>query len=279
MLLSTGDQSSYRGLFRFLSEEHIPFAVSSNLDWIGKRRVDLVLTPAPAPAGLEPYLAAGGRVLSVGARPGSASVQGYVRVRDKKRFPALSLTSLLLLDGPFTETQAQPGAPLTLVPTSMFGPPEKIHVDMRDTGTPALLATHEGRALWLPWELGRLYYRLSLPAHAALLRDLVNELLPRRQLETNAHPLVEISLMRQNGRTLLHFINLSGHSQTAYFPPLPMRGIRITLEGEYARARGHRAPAAVLLQSAEGRTTLTLPELRNYELIELTSNASATVRK
>ncbi|HEY3440911.1 MAG TPA: hypothetical protein VGK29_09175 [Paludibaculum sp.] len=279
ILLSSGDQSSYRGLFRFLSEEHIPFAVASNLEWIGKRPVDLVLTPGPMPAGLEPYLAAGGRVLSVGARPGSPAVQGYVRVRDTTRFPSLSLTTLLLLDGPFTESAAQPGAPLTLVPPSMFGPPEKIHIDIRDTATPALLASHEGRALWLPWELGALYYRLSLPAHAALLRDLVHELLPHRQLETSAHPLVEISLMQQNGHTLIHLINLSGHSQTAYFPPIPMRDIRIVLDGNFVSARLHRVPATLPIGTAGSRTSLTLPELRDYEMIELTRAAPSTVRK
>lgn len=277
MLLSSGDQAGYRGLFRFLTEEHIPFAVSSNLNWIGRRPVDLVLTTGPAPAGLEPYLASGGRVLSVGARPDSPALKGYIRVRDTKRFPSLSLTSLLLLDGPFTSTAAQPGAPLTLVPPSMFGPPEKIHTDLRDTDVPALLASYDGRALWLPFNLGALYYRISLPAHAALLRDLVDELLPRRELVTNAHPLVEISLMRQNGRTQLHLINLSGHSQTAYFAPLPMRAIRITLDGLFSTARLRRGGAVFLpLRTAAGRTTLTLPELRDYELIELTP---ATVRK
>lgn len=279
VLLSTGDHPNFRGLFRFLTEEHIPFAVSSNLDWIGQRPVDLVVTPGPAPAGLDAYLAAGGRVLSVGARAHSPSVQGYVRVRDTRRFPSLSLTSLLLLDGPFTEMAAQPNAPLTLVPPSMFGPPEKIHVDLHDTDVPALLAFHEDRAFWLPWDLGALYYRLSLPAHAALLRDLVHELLPRRQLETNAHPLVEISLMHQNGRTLLHLINLSGHSQTAYFAPLPMRDIRIVVDGEFSSARLHREPATIPIHAAAGRSTLTLPELRDYQVIELTQFAPSVVRK
>jgi hypothetical protein len=50
---------------------------------------------------------------------------------------------------------------------------------------------------------------------------------PKRQLRTSAHPLVEMTLMRQANRTLLHLVNLSGHSDTAYFDPLPMSGIRV----------------------------------------------------
>ena len=47
VLLLAGRAADYRGLFRILSEEHIPFAVSSNLDWLdrGKRPYDLVISP------------------------------------------------------------------------------------------------------------------------------------------------------------------------------------------------------------------------------------------
>ena len=59
ILLAQGDNSNYRGLFRFLTEEHIPFAVSTNLDWVGKRKVDLVVAPAAEAPGLEKYVRRG----------------------------------------------------------------------------------------------------------------------------------------------------------------------------------------------------------------------------
>jgi len=269
ILLTGGDTAAYRGLFRFLSEEHIPFAVSTNLDWIGKRQVDLVLTANADTTALEPYIRSGGRVLIAAPGAQKTDVKGYVRVRDPKRFPSLSQTSLLLLDGPFTELPPSPGAPLTLVPPSMFGPPEFIHVDIRNTDIPALISRNEGRVLWLPFNIGALYYRLSLPAHAALLRDLVNELLPRRQLTTDAHPLIEISMMRQKGRTLVHLVNLTGHSQTGYFAPLPVESIRISLEGDFASAQALRSAQPIPVKRTAGRTELTMPRLRDYELIVL----------
>ena len=72
---------------------------------------------------------------------------------------------------------------------------------MKDTDTPALAAVRAGKGImeWLPWNLGALYYRHSLPAHAGLFRDLVDRLAPRRQIRTDAHPLVEMTLMRQGG--------------------------------------------------------------------------------
>ncbi len=59
----------YRGLFRLLTEEHIPFAVSDNMDWLGKREFDLVIAADWAPAGLKQYAESGGRVLIASARP------------------------------------------------------------------------------------------------------------------------------------------------------------------------------------------------------------------
>ena len=38
-------QESYRGFFRLLTEQHIPFAAVENLDWMGKREADLVIVP------------------------------------------------------------------------------------------------------------------------------------------------------------------------------------------------------------------------------------------
>jgi hypothetical protein len=269
MLLARGETSNYRGLFRFLSEEHIPFAVSTNLDWVGKRKVDLVVAPVAEEKGLAGYVAGGGRVLYVGARAGSPDVKGYVRVRDKGRFPSLALADLLMLNGPFTVLPDDAAARLTLIPPSMFGPPEFIHTDMKETQTPALVARDGGRSAWLPFELGSMYYRLSLPAHAGLLRDLVRELMPSRQLVTDAHPLVEMTLMRQGARTLVHMINLSGHSQTAYFTPLKTGPVRVEVEGEFSKARGLREGRELAVSRRAGRTVVTVPGLADYELIAL----------
>lgn len=269
LLLACGETSNYRGLFRLLSEEHIPFAVSTNLDWIGKRRVDLVVAPVAEEEGLKRYVSGGGRVLYVGARAGSAKVKGYLRVRDKGRFPSLGLADLLLLNGPFTELEESAGARLTLIPPSMFGPPEFIHTDMRETQTPALADRDGGRSMWLPFDLGSMYYRLSLPAHAGLFRDLVRELLPARQLTTDAHPLVETTLMRQGERMLVHMVNLSGHSQTGYFAPLKMGPVRVEVEGEFTHARGLREGRRLEAVRRAGRTRVTAPELADYELIVL----------
>ncbi len=279
ILLEQGDAANYRGFFRLLSEEHIPFAVSTNLDWIGKREVDLVIAARPSTE-MSRIVERGIPLLvaSDQAPPGITSnvvkhwdrTQGYIRVRDPKRFPSLSLASLLMLDGPFAETTPAPESPLTLVPPSMFGPPEYIHADLKDTGIPAYVEFAGGKAVWLPWNLGALYYRHSLPAHAGLFRDLVDRLLGgHRQIRTNAHPLVEAVWMKQGAKRQLHLINLAGHSQTGYFQPPPFTGLVFDVDGEYTSARGVRYGAGLKVARTGGRTRFTLPRLEDYELITL----------
>ena len=277
----TYSEEPYRGVFRMLTEEHIPFAVSDNMDWLGQRDFDLVIATDWAPAGLRQYAEKGGKVLVIGAdQPNfevakvvktEADVRGYVRVRDHAAFPSLKDADLVMLSGPFTEVENGSRAALTLIPPSMFGPPEFVHIDMKDTDIPAIVSRPmgQGSVTWIPWNLAGMYYRLSLPAHAGLFRDVVNRLQPERQIRTNAHPLVEMTLMRQAGRTLLHVINLSGHSQTGYFAPVPMSGLQIEVAGKFKKAKALRESGELVVKTEKAYTRFTLSRLTDYELIVL----------
>jgi hypothetical protein len=239
------------------------------------------VAPDGAPAQLYSYVQQGGRALLLGARPPDfaaarvirtvTDLKGYVRVRDHALYPSLRDTDLLMVNGPFTELEGDGSHTLSLVPPSMIGPPEKIHVDMRDTATPGVVTIRIGAGVltWIPWDLGALYYRHSLPAHAGLFRDLVAALHAERQVKTNAHPLVQLTLMQQHGRTLVHLVNLSGHSHTGYFAPVPMRDIRIDLAGIYRNAYTLRSPGTLPMRTEGKRTRFAVPVLNDYELIVL----------
>jgi hypothetical protein len=128
--------------------------------------------------------------------------------------------------GDYLQLQTEGPSPITFIPPSMYGPPEFGHIDWKDTDDPGLSmkGIGKGKLAWLPWNIGGLYYQHSSEAHAKLFSDLVDAILPQgRQLKSNAHPLVEITFMCQSNRRLMHFINLSGHSDTAYFNPVPMK--------------------------------------------------------
>ena len=104
------------------------------------------------------------------------------------------------------------------------------------------------------------------------MADVVDLLLPAgRQLRTNAHPLVEIVVMRQpeRGRTLVHLVNASGHSDTAYFEPIELRELALDLAGDFTRARAAGLGATLAVTRSGGRTRFDLPRLGAYEVVVL----------
>jgi hypothetical protein len=282
LLLAVGNTASYRGFFRLLTEEHIPFVVSENLRWMEDgSRFDLVIAPGTPPAELGRYVQAGGRLLVAGTAPppfpvgaiaGRRSTQGYWRIHDRTQLPSLNHTGLIFVDGEYLEIAPLPRPILTLVPTAMFGPPEKVWSDKVETDVPGLVFTAHGKghAAYIPWDVGALYHRHSSEAHRGLLADVIDRLLAGgRRLRTNAHPLVEMTLMDQpaRGRTLIHLVNGTGHHDTAYFPPLEIRDIRIDLARDVRRVRAVALDRALPV-TANGRfRSFTVPRLGAYEVI------------
>jgi hypothetical protein len=283
VLLLGPRNDAYRGFFRLLSEQHIPFRASSNPRTLLERpsEFDLVIAPGRVPAELEGWVRNGGRLLAAGTAPPFGAgepakrwenVRGYFRIRDRSLLPSLKDTDVLFLYGDYLEFPPPEKPLLTLIPPSMFGPPEKVFTDKVDTDKPGVLLqeVNKGKLIYIPWDVGALYYRYSSHNHAGLLADLIDHLLPAgRQLRTNAHPLVEITVMRQRNRTLVHFVNLTGHSQTGYFDPIPMRDIRVGPAAEFRTARWVRTGKQLPVRRDGRFGEFILPEIEGYEVVVL----------
>jgi hypothetical protein len=285
LLLATEDTVAYRGFFRLLSEQHIPFVVSENLRWIDdpSRSFDLVIVPGRAPEALAQYVRDGGRLLVAGTTPpvppiasgsvrGRLSTQGYWRIHDHKELPSLRNTDVLFMDGDYVELAPTDRPLLTLIPAAMFGPPEKVWTDKVETKVPGLVFADygKGRVAYIPWNVGSLYYRHSSQSHAGLMADVIDRLLPGgRQIETDAHPLVEMTLMDQPARrrTLLHLVNGTGHQGTAYFSPVELRDIRIELARDVRRVRAVSLDKDLPVSINGSRRSFRLPSLKAYEVI------------
>ena len=154
----------------------------------------------------------------------------------------------------------------------MFGPPEKVWGDKVETTTPGLVfADHgKGRLAYIPWDVGGLYYRHSSQGHAGLMADVIDRLLPQdRLLQTNAHPLVEMTVMdqRRRQRSLVHLVNGTGHSGTAYFPPVEVRDIRIELARSFRRATAVSSGSSLPVVSHGIYRSFTVPSLKAYEVV------------
>lgn len=279
-----GSTEAYRGMFRLLSEQHIPFAAMTHLDWLGTRPADLIITTGPVPAALQDYVRGGGNLIVAGTATPEFEIApivrrwekldgAYVSVNDKTLFPSLTDIDVAMMDGDFIELQAEGENALTFVPPALYAPPEFVGAGWKDSGKPALITKRMGRGSvsWIPWDIAGHYYRHSLESHQGILTDLVDRMLPSgRDIRTNAHPLVNMTLLRQHGRRHLHLVNMSGHSDTAYFEPVPMSSIKIDVRGDYSRVRAVRAGMEIACTRRGGYTSFELPRLDEYELVELT---------
>ncbi len=279
-----GSTEAYRGIFRFLTEQHIPFASMTHLDWIGQRDVDLVITTGPVPKELEDYVKNGGNLIVASSWEPEFEIApivkrweepdgAYFKVHDRKLFNTMEDIDVAMMHGDFLEVEADGKPALTFVPPALYAPPEFVGLGWEDSGKPGMIMKQMGRGTvaWLPWDIGGLYHLHSLESHREILTNLVDHLIPEgRDLRSNAHPSVAMSLMRQHNRHHLHLINMSGHSDTAYFEPVPVQDIEVEIRGKFSKARAIRTDKGLNVSRKGEFTVIELPSLEEYELIELT---------
>ena len=167
---------------------------------------------------------------------GKTMRSAYFRIHDDQKMGVFEDTSLIFLDGNYLYTTMKEGATSlwTLIPPSVYGPPEKCFIDKSESDWPGVInySYGEGKTAYFPWNIGRLYYRHSSPGHEKAFLSIVLELCNgQRQLVTNAHPLVEINLFAQTeGKYVLNLVNSSGHQSTAFFEPIPMSDLEVKMK-------------------------------------------------
>ena len=288
LLAAAESDPAFRGAYRLLAEEHIPFFVQSEPDLVALAdRVDLVVATGPTPVGLRAYLEAGGRALVTGTTAPDVDLPPLVRrfspdetagatwrLSPSDLLPSLRDTRSLFMAGAYAEHAGPDDSPLRFQAPARFGPPELVSPPDRPATGPGLItrSVGEGRLIYLPWDAPALYYQHSNLALRDLLCDLVDTLLPGpRQLETDAHPLVEAVLMEQpaESRVLLHLLNHSGRLGASASQAVPMDDIGVRVAGAYEKARSVRLDRALPTRVEDGRTSFRLPHLDEYDVVVL----------
>jgi hypothetical protein len=286
--LSNRNSGEYRGFFRMLTELHIPFKVTNKVAGLRKEDVDLVIVPDVfMPLGLLSYIREGGSVLVTGtaelpgfimdnqAKVWSNTTTSYMRIMDHTKFPSLKDVNVIFCEGKYIELAPRPASSVTFVPPSQFGPPDKVSPLTEVTDKPGLIeqSIDKGKAAYIPWHIGDLYYKFSNDKHRLFVSDLVNSLLPngQRQLTTSAHPTVEMVLMKQEDkkRSLLHLINMSGHNGTTFFDAIEMRDISVRVKGEFKKVVLMDGGKIIPSKIVSGYTEFVVPALKEYQSVLL----------
>ena len=90
-----------------------------------------------------------------------------------------------------------------------------------------------------------------------------------RLVETDAPPFVEFTAFLQADKLLLHLVNAGGCWDGHFDDPVPVSGIRISVEGVFHHATALGLSVEFEIDHEGGRSVFELPELALYDVVEL----------
>jgi len=292
-------KNEYDGLFQILSENHISFNLT-NIDHGQLKRCSLVIVPDADKLNLsqcsvlDNYVSNGGKLLLTGKLPAELKCIGsieytntrptergsYIRIRPEDRVrldqPDLQKLDLVFLQSHFHiyNPKAQADGLLRLIPSDMYGPPEKCYY-RSVSDYPALFykITGKGSAAFFPWDIGAHYKQQSHAGHASLVIGTIDNLLHlKRRLVVEASPLVEVThRIGQNSKfEWISLFNHSGQRGIALHQPVPLPGIQIDLKPKKPIKGVRLLKAGRELDfktSPDSRVHVKVPQLDHYEIV------------
>jgi hypothetical protein len=186
-------------------------------------------------------------------------------------------TDILAFGGTLQRVNAQPGAVTvaTFVPAFPIYPPEFSWMREPATDIPAIVAQERpegGRTLYLAADIDRVYGARRLPDHGRLLANCVRWATDELPLRVEGPGYLSCHLYRQEGRLLLHILNLSGANEwPAYVEEhLPVGPLRVGVRwdgADRARASLRVAGGACDCAVAEGWAWIELERVMDHELM------------
>ncbi len=157
---------------------------------------------------------------------------------------------------------------LRLIPEHPYGPPERCYC--KETADYPGVTIHRhgaGRGVYVPWKIGSFYFEQGWQNTLNLMQDVLFSLCGLPELAPGLSPMVELTLAQKDGLLLVQLVNASGCFANRWFPPVPVRDIRLELPGLAGRSAYALNGGKVLCESNSCDLTVRLNELNEYEAI------------
>lgn len=169
---------------------------------------------------------------------------------------------------------------LPLLDKGREGPPEMIggHLPTGWYGV-SILAKNNAKAVYIPWEIGRMYHIYGFLAHRDILLDVIDYINPEimQGFKTNAPPQVEITFnkFKYNSDTtdsynkyIINLINLSGFNGRSYFEPLEIDNINFEIKVDIKpkKVYGLKSEKTIKFEG-DSIIKFTLDNLQDFEAI------------
>ena len=163
-----------------------------------------------------------------------------------------------------------------LLARAPFGPPEKAYGNVAvDHPGWVVGASGSGRAVLVPWTVGRAYHDLGLTSIRDIFLDAVREVLGAPRLTAQAPEQVEL-VVGQSGRdTIAHLINFSGWRGNNFGPLLPCADVRLSLHAgddqDPPSCHALVADRPCVVERQGDRWIVDIPEFALFEAIRIES--------
>lgn len=285
--------------FDILSRAHVQFDLVDEVSLMeGIEQYGLLILPDCAcmsdevAAAVNRFVEAGGAVISTfdtgfyhadgtpSPSPKCGAVQGIAAVNGLVEYPSISNsyqkpTQLWLFEGVNAPVLPAPTLCLDVMPQQdaqvlslALAPMSSVYTALPEKGVPAILENRfgKGSSVYFTGNFGMLYGIRALPEYSRMVGNIVRRF---------ADPLIEVSgpgcveavLRRQEGRTILHLVNLTGAMNRPFTEMVPLAGLSITV-----RTDSTAKPFALRGNVTEsfcgsGKLHLTLEKLQDFDLI------------
>ncbi len=290
--LGHGDPEA-QGWVQALTESHIPFDEVKLADLKpeklhGKKAVVLGgVGKLPEALGtlLDGFAQAGGTVIASGdtaglsclgikalgeRKKGLMSSAFEVGEKDKAAFPRCGEAPILPI-GPelqMAEFEGDTQRYLRLIPEHPYGPPERCYYTETADRPGVTIHPHgAGRGVYIPWNIGIFYFEQGWQNTLNLIQDVLFSLCSLPELAPGLSPMAELTLAKKDGVLLAQLVNASGCFANRWFPPLPVRDIRLEFPGLAGKTARTLNGGKVSCENSGSKLIIHLDVLNEYEAI------------
>lgn len=306
LLLVNGGE--YRGWFRMLTENHVPFDLLNRdkLEAIDLNRYKCVVLPNIKYLSdneaqmIDDFVDTGGTLIAIGetgfgdewfedrntcalkslgikanTKCDSTMRSAVLEVMDKETFPSMVDRDLLYIGDQFIFNEYEPTTKgmLRLIPPHQYGPPELCYWT-EETDLPGLAINRfgKGKAVCFPWNPGSLFYREGHDNTLIFVRDVLTKIAGLPVIK-GLSPMVEATMAKNpdSAFSLLQLVNTSGHFGNSFYDPVTMRDLSIVIPHDTEPRTVMRLSdgADVPFAYGDGRLTLQLDTLSFFEGIKI----------
>jgi hypothetical protein len=174
--------------------------------------------------------------------------------------------------------QSVPNPPLTWVPPQTNLPMEKTYWTLDHTDVPGVYLNQvgQGRVVYFPWDIDRLYWEVLAEDHGRILRNAfdwaANEPPP---VQVTGLGMFDVTMWRQKQSLTVHLVNLTNpmamRPNVHEFVPSPPQQVTVRLPkgAHVARVQLLVAGGVVPVQQTSGVVQLTVPSVLDHEVVAI----------